>query len=66
MKVKTEGNKQGKVSAAVSYATVEGQGKIPYPKEASVSTPSTASGHDVSGKSRGMGAALRGGSFSCS
>lgn len=66
MKVKTEGNKQGKVPAPVNYAMVEGQGKSPYAKETSMSTPSTASGHDVSGKSRGMGAALRGGSFSCS
>lgn len=65
MKVRTEGNKQGKVPAAVNHAMVEGQGKIPYAKEAAVSTPSTAKGHDLAGKSRGMGAAMRGGSFNC-
>jgi hypothetical protein len=65
MKVRTEGNKPAKPPAAVNYAEIEGQGRVPYAKEKSMATPETAKGHDLPGKSRGMGAALRGGSFHC-
>jgi len=51
--------------AAKNYADIKGQGKIPYAKTVVEKTPNIGSGIMVKGKKRGMGAAERGGNYSC-
>jgi len=45
---------------------IKGQGFVPYNASESVSTPSGKGGEVTSGDARGMGEALRGGSFKIS
>jgi hypothetical protein len=45
------------------YAEIKDQGRIPYPQVVDEKTPDTTKVKVVKGKSRGMGAALRGGNF---
>jgi hypothetical protein len=44
-------------------AVIQGQGEIPFCTMEDVATPNTAKGISITGKKRGMGAALRGGRF---
>jgi hypothetical protein len=44
-------------------AVIQGQGSIPYAKTVEEKTPNIGKATVVKGKKRGMGAALRGGSF---
>tara|TARA_R110000782_G_C14460096_1_gene373342 strand:- start:266 stop:487 length:222 start_codon:yes stop_codon:yes gene_type:complete len=48
-----------KAPKAVEYADIKGQGRIPYGKTASVKIPTGMS----KGTARGMGAAVKGGSY---
>lgn len=65
MKVRCQGGKPVEAPKPVNYAEITGQGRVPYAKENSVATPKAAKGHVVQAEKRGMGAALRGGSFKC-
>jgi len=48
-----------KAPKAVEYAEIKGQGRIPYGKTANVKIPTGMS----KGTARGMGAAVKGGSY---
>jgi hypothetical protein len=61
--VKVNGTAPGKAPKATNYADIKGQGRIPYAKATAEKTPQTATGTITNGKSRGMGAMLRGGDF---
>lgn len=61
--VKVNGMAPGKAPAATNYADIKGQGRIPYAKATAEKTPQTKTGTITKGKSRGMGAMLRGGDF---
>ena len=61
--VKCTGTTPGKAPKATNYADIKGQGKIPYAQTVEEKTPDTAKGIVTKGKSRGMGAMLRGGDF---
>jgi hypothetical protein len=65
MKVKCCGAPGKNPPKAVNKAVIEGQGSISYAQTKTVATPNTAKGNSVSGKKRGMGAALRGSRFNC-
>ena len=62
-KVKIVTNTPGDAPKPQKYADIEGQGRIPYCTMVEESTPNTATGKVTTGKSRGMGAALRGSRF---
>ncbi len=62
-KVKYMGAAPGKTPAASNKAVIQGQGSIPFGGPKDVATPNTAKGVSVTGKKRGMGAALRGDRF---
>lgn len=62
-KVKIVTNTPGEAPAAVGYADIKDQGRIPYRQIVEEKTPDTAKGKVTTGKSRGMGAALRGSRF---
>jgi hypothetical protein len=62
-KVKIMGGPSPKAPNPTNYADIKGQGRIPYAAEKSEKTPNTAKGICTTGKSRGMGAMLRGGDF---
>ena len=62
-RVKIMGAPAGKAPAATNYADIKDQGRIPYAKMVDEKTPNTAKATVTKGKSRGMGAMLRGGEF---
>ena len=62
-KVKYMGSAPSKAPAASKKAVIDGQGSISYGGPEDVATPNTAKGVSVTGKKRGMGAALRGDRF---
>jgi|TARA_R110001599_G_scaffold317043_1_gene526286 hypothetical protein len=55
--------KKGSVGVARKGIVVKDQGFVPYNDAKSEATPDVSKATSVSGKNRGMGAALRGGSF---
>jgi hypothetical protein len=55
--------KKGSVGVARKGIVVKDQGFVPYSDAKSETTPNVSKATSVSGKNRGMGAALRGGSF---
>ena len=55
--------KKGSVGVARKGIVVKDQGFVPYNDAKSETTPHVSKATSVSGKHRGMGAALRGGSF---
>jgi hypothetical protein len=61
--VKVNGTAPGKAPAATNYADIKDQGRIPYAQATEEKTPNTEKGIVTKGKSRGMGAMLRGGDF---
>ena len=61
--VKVNGIPPKEPPAAVNYADIEGQGRIPYKKIEEEATPNTQYAKITRGKKRGMGAAERGGKF---
>ena len=61
--VRVNGAPPATSAVAVNKAEIKGQGSIPYAKITTEATPNTATGKMVSGEKRGMGAAMRGGSF---
>ena len=61
--VKVTGAPPKEPPAAVNYADIEGQGRIPYKKIEEEATPNTQYAKITRGKKRGMGAAERGGKF---
>jgi hypothetical protein len=61
--VKHNGSAPGKAPKATNFADIKDQGKIPYAKIVEEKTPDTGKGISTKGKSRGMGAMLRGGEF---
>ena len=61
--VKFNGSAPGKAPKATNYADIKGQGRIPYAMAKAEKTPNTEKGICTTGKSRGMGAMLRGGDF---
>lgn len=63
MKVKCCGAPPKNPPKPVNRADIQGQGSIPYAKATTERTPNTAMGKAVTGKKRGMGAALRGSRF---
>ena len=62
-RVKCVGSKPSDAPKPAKAAVIDGQGRIPFAKQVKVATPNTAKGTTSSGKSRGMGAALRGGRY---
>lgn len=61
--VKIVTNTPGAAPKPQTFADVKGQGKIPYCQMVEEKTPNTATAKITTGKKRGMGAALRSGSF---
>jgi hypothetical protein len=62
-RVKCGGSKPSDAPKPAKAAVIDGQGRIPFAKEKTMATPNTAKGMTSTGKSRGMGAALRGGRY---
>jgi hypothetical protein len=62
-RVKYMGTAPSAAPKASKMAVIQGQGEIPFSDMTDVATPSTAKGISITGKKRGMGAALRGGRF---
>jgi len=62
-RVKIMGSPAPKAPKAKNYADIKDQGRIPYATMKEEKTPNTAKGVCTTGKSRGMGAMLRGGEF---
>lgn len=63
MSVKIMGSKPANPPKPMCRADIQGQGSIPYAKATMEKTPDTSTAKITTGKKRGMGAALRGGSF---
>ena len=61
--VKVNGVTPKEPPAAVNYADIQGQGRIPYKTIEEEATPNTQFAKITRGKKRGMGAAERGGDF---
>jgi len=61
--VKVNGITPKEPPAAVNYADIQGQGRIPYKTIEEEVTPNTQFAKITRGKKRGMGAAERGGDF---
>jgi hypothetical protein len=61
--VRVNGAPPATSAVAVNKAEIKNQGSIPYAKITTEATPNTATGKMISGEKRGMGAAMRGGSF---
>jgi len=57
------GKKKSSVGVARKGIVVKDQGFVPYNDAKSETTPNVSKATSVSGENRGMGAALRGGSF---
>lgn len=62
-KVKYTGNKPTNPPAPKPYSEIKDQGRMPYSQAVVSEGPNTMDGIVTKGKSRGMGGALRGGSF---
>lgn len=62
-RVKYMGSKTSGAPKPAKAAIIDGQGRIPFCNMKQMATPSTAKGTSTTGKSRGMGAALRGGRY---
>lgn len=62
-RVKYMGSAPAEAPKPSKMAVIDGQGKIPFCTMTDMATPNTAKGISVSGKKRGMGAALRGGNY---
>ena len=62
-RVKCMGSKPSDAPKPAKAAVIDGQGRIPFAKEKTMAPPNTAKGMTSTGKSRGMGAALRGGRY---
>jgi len=62
-RVKYMGSKPSGAPKPSKAAVIDGQGKIPFCEMKEMATPNTAKGISTTGKSRGMGAMLRGGDF---
>lgn len=62
-RVKYMGSKPSGAPKPAKAAIIDGQGRIPFATTKEMATPSTAKGTSTTGKSRGMGSALRGGRY---
>lgn len=62
-RVKYMGAKPADAPKPSKMAVIDGQGSIPFCTMKEMATPKTAKGISTTGKSRGMGAALRGGRY---
>ena len=57
------GSKPANAPKPSKMAVIQGQGEIPFCTMEEMKTPNTAKGISITGKKRGMGAALRGDRF---
>jgi hypothetical protein len=62
-RVKYMGSKPANAPKPSKMAVIDGQGSIPFCEMKEMATPKTAKGISITGKKRGMGAALRGNRF---